>query len=115
MREFLVNHICLNGCDDAHTVNDAHQVIGGLQSSCIKRRLQVLAGVKGQPKSLRALPVLSLGATRDRLLTHAATTSIKRAFPNAQSVWIDAPHFILQTRADECWAHIARFVATGPG
>ncbi len=111
MRETLVNHFCVNGVHDKVVLDEAKAVVGALASEVIKRRLMLLGSLAKLQLAPIDIPVLSLRATQDRLITQAATSSITTTFPKTISIDVEAPHFLLQTRPEECWRHVEKFVA----
>jgi pimeloyl-ACP methyl ester carboxylesterase len=58
-----------------------------------------------------SVPVLYLRATQDRIVPAAASDLILRACKEMQIVEIEGHHALLQTRASECAAAIAKFAA----
>jgi pimeloyl-[acyl-carrier protein] methyl ester esterase len=109
MRETLVNHFCANGVHDKVVLDEAKAVVGALASEVIKRRLMLLGSLAKLRLAPIDIPVLSLRATRDRLITKTATSSIANTFPKTLSIDVDSPHFLLQTRPEQCWRHIEKF------
>jgi pimeloyl-[acyl-carrier protein] methyl ester esterase len=65
--------------------------------------------VREQLRACR-VPVLHLFAKRDHLILQGATREIQAVRPDIQSLGIDGPHFLLQTRAAQCMAAIVRFL-----
>lgn len=111
MRAMLIKQFCVNGVRDKTVVEEASVIVNALESAMIKRRLMLLAGLVKLPIVRIDIPVLSLRATQDRLITQTAKSSIATTFPNAISIDVEAPHFLLQTRPEECWRHIEKFAA----
>jgi len=56
------------------------------------------------------LPTLVMRATRDRVISRAATRWILKTLPAARLVEIDGPHLLLQTRPAECAAIVLEFM-----
>jgi pimeloyl-[acyl-carrier protein] methyl ester esterase len=112
MRTTLVNHFCVNGVYEKNVIDEANVVVGELESAVIKRRLMLLASLAKLAHAQIDIPVLSLRATQDRLITQAATSSITTTFPKTISIDVDSPHFLLQACPKECWRHIEKFVAS---
>ena len=52
------------------------------------------------------VPCLYLQASMDRLVPASAVAAFKKGIPQLQVVQIDGPHFILQTRPQECYKAI---------
>jgi pimeloyl-[acyl-carrier protein] methyl ester esterase len=111
MRATLINHFCVNGVRDKTVIEDASVIVSALESAVIKRRLMLLGSVAKLKLAPIDIPVLSIRAMQDRLITKAATSSIANTFPKTISIDVDSPHFLLQARPEECWRHIEKFVA----
>jgi pimeloyl-[acyl-carrier protein] methyl ester esterase len=112
MRATLINQFCVNGVSDKMVVEEASVIVNALESVVIKRRLMLLANLAKSQLAPMDIPVLSLRATQDRLITKAATSSIANIFPNTTSIDVKAPHFLLQACPEECWRHIEKFAAS---
>jgi pimeloyl-[acyl-carrier protein] methyl ester esterase len=112
MRAMLVNQFCVNGVREKNVIDEASAVVSGLESAVIKRRLMLLGSLIKLTHAQIDIPVLSLRATQDRLITQAATSSITTTFPKTISIDVEAPHFLLQTRPEECWRHIEKFISS---
>ena len=110
-RSALVRHFCLNGVRDENIIDEALTVVRALRSVTIKRRFTVLDNLTGGKTMHSDIPVLSLCAATDRLMTSVATSSIARMFPSTTRVDVKAPHFLLLTQPEECWHHIKHFLA----
>ncbi len=113
-RAALVKRFCLNGVGDENMIDEALAVVRALRSATIKRRFTVLDHLPSGQAMQRDMPVLSLYAASDRLMTPSATSSIARTFAKTTCVAVEAPHFLLLTRAEECWHHIYKFLANCP-
>jgi pimeloyl-[acyl-carrier protein] methyl ester esterase len=111
MRETLVNRFCVNGVRDKIVIDEAKAVVNALASEVIKRRLILLASFAKSQLAQSDIPVLSLRATQDRLITQAAISSIENTFPKTISIDVKSPHFLLQACPEECWLHIEKFVS----
>ena len=57
-----------------------------------------------------SVPTLVLCATRDRVVSEAATMRIMRGVPHARRVDVDGPHLLLKTRPRECAAAVLEFI-----
>ncbi len=55
-------------------------------------------------------PILHLYANRDRVVLQHSVREIQRLRPDISSVGIEGPHFLLQTRAEQCAATIVKFL-----
>lgn len=76
-----------------------------------RRAREILAVDLTQVAMCVDVPVLALAARRDRVVGAREVAEIQRMLPRATVAWLDAPHLVLQTRAAEAAAAIARFVA----
>ena len=112
MRTSLITHFCVNGVREQNVIDEASAVVGDLASVVIKRRLMLLGSLTKLTHAETDIPVLSLRATRDRLITQTATSSIVNTFPKTISADVDSPHFLLQAHPEECWRHIKKFVVS---
>jgi pimeloyl-[acyl-carrier protein] methyl ester esterase len=111
MRATLVNYFCVDGVREKNVIDEASAVVGELESAVIKRRLMLLGSLTKLAHAQIDIPVLSLRATQDRLITKVATSSIATTFPKTISIDVEAPHFLLQACPEECWRHIEKFVS----
>ena len=57
-----------------------------------------------------SIPLLHLYATGDRIIPRSAQRVIARLKPDAISVAIDGPHYLLQTKAEQSVRHITKFL-----
>ena len=64
--------------------------------------------------NLGGLPVLLLQARQDRVIPWDAQSQLERHFPEATCHWVDGPHLLLQTRAQECRDAVIEFLADVP-
>jgi pimeloyl-[acyl-carrier protein] methyl ester esterase len=111
MRATLIKQFCVNGVRDKTVIEEASVIVNALESAVIKRRLMLLGSLAKLRLAPIDIPVLSLRGTRDRLITKTATSSIANTFPKTLSIDVDSPHFLLQTRPEQCWRHIEKFVS----
>ena len=111
MRATLIKQFCVNGVHDKTVIEEASVIVNALESAVIKRRLMLLASFAKSKLAQIDIPVLSLRATHDRLITQAATSSITTTFPKTIFIDVESPHFLLQACPEECWRHIEKFVA----
>ena len=87
------------------------RAIAGVSPAVIRHRIAALLAVD-ESAALGAirLPTLVLRATRDRVISRAATQWILKTLPAARLVEIDGPHLLLQTRPAECAAIVLEFM-----
>ena len=57
-----------------------------------------------------ALPILQMYAKNDRVIPRSAQRKIKKIRPDIKQVAISSPHYLLQTKADECVRYINPFL-----
>ena len=65
--------------------------------------------VSGILKRLK-LPILHMYAKNDRVIPRSAQRKIKRIRPDLKSIAIPSPHYLLQTKAEECVRSIKPFL-----
>lgn len=56
------------------------------------------------------LPILHLYALHDHLILQRATREIQHLRPDIPSIGIDGPHYLLQTRPEQCMTAIEKFL-----
>jgi pimeloyl-ACP methyl ester carboxylesterase len=82
-----------------------------LHPAVLRKRLGEIARVDARAALTEVtVPALYLRATADRLVSHDSWDEIRRARPQTECIALDAPHFLLQARADEAAAQIARWL-----
>ena len=88
------------------------RAIAGVSPAVIRHRIAALLAVD-ESAALGAirLPTLVMRATRDRVISRAATRWILKTLPAARLVEIDGPHLLLQTRPAECAAIVLEFMS----
>ena len=74
----------------------------------------VLALREADCPSLPDLPVLLLQARQDRVIPWDAQSQLERHFPDATCHWVDGPHLLMQTRAQDCRDAVLKFLAGIP-
>jgi pimeloyl-[acyl-carrier protein] methyl ester esterase len=81
--------------------------MAGVSAAVVRRRIAALLAVDETAALVHiSAPTLVLCATRDRVVSKAATLMILRGIAHAQRVDIDGPHLLLQTRPQECAAAV---------
>ena len=84
--------------------------MASVSSVVIRRRIAALLAADESATLLKvAAPTLVLRATKDRVISSAATMRIMRGIKHAQRFDIDGPHLLLQTRPAECAAAVQSF------
>ncbi len=82
-----------------------------LHPAVLHKRLGEIARVDARAALAEVtVPTLYLRATADRLVSHDSWDEIRRARPQTQCIALDAPHFLLQARADEAATQIGRWL-----
>jgi pimeloyl-[acyl-carrier protein] methyl ester esterase len=92
----------------------SERAMAGVSAAVVRQRIGALLAVD-ETKALVNIsaPTLVLCATRDRVVSKAATLTILRGIVHAQRVDIDGPHLLLQTCAQECAAAVLSFMRQG--
>jgi pimeloyl-ACP methyl ester carboxylesterase len=85
--------------------------MAGVSTAVIRQRIAALLAVD-ETSALRdiSMPTLVLCATRDRVVSKAATTRIMQGIQHAQRVDIEGPHLLLQTCAVQCADAVQAFM-----
>jgi pimeloyl-ACP methyl ester carboxylesterase len=80
----------------------------------VRRRIAELLAVD-ETAALKeiSVPTLVLCASRDRVVSKAASEKMMRGIPHARRVDIDGPHLLLQTCPQECAAAVLSFMREG--
>lgn len=58
-----------------------------------------------------SIPLLHMYAKGDRVIPRSAQRLIKRIRPDLETVALDGPHYLLQTRPEQCMPYIRRFLS----
>ena len=89
----------------------SERATAGVDAAVIRGRIAALLAVDETAALAKvSVPTLVLCATRDRVVSEAATMRIMRGVPHAQRVDVDGPHLLLQTRPQECAAAVVKFI-----
>ena len=92
----------------------AERAMAGVDAAVIRRRIAALLSAdETAALSEVSVPTLVLCATRDRVVSNAATMRIMRGIPHAQRVNVDGPHLLLKTRPKDCAAAVLKFLRDG--
>ena len=85
--------------------------MAGVAASVIRRRIAALMSVDETAALAKiSVPTLVLCATRDRVVSKAATARIMHGIRQARRIDIDGPHLLLKTRPQECAAATLKFI-----
>jgi pimeloyl-[acyl-carrier protein] methyl ester esterase len=92
----------------------SERAMTGVAAKVIRRRIAALLAVD-ETRALAKItvPTLVLCATRDRVVSNAATEKLMRGIHHAQRFDIDGPHLLLQSCPRECAAAVLRFIREG--
>src|ERR1700676_1850144 len=89
----------------------SERAMAQVSAAVIRHRIASLLAVDeiSSPPKI-SVPALVLCATRDRVVSEAATRRIMRGITHAQRVDIEGPHLLLQTCAAQCAAAVLSFM-----
>jgi pimeloyl-ACP methyl ester carboxylesterase len=89
----------------------SERAMAGVAAKVIRRRVAELLAVD-ETTALKKIevPTLVLRATRDRVVSKAATMRIMRGVTHARQVDVEGPHLLLKTRPQECAAAVLEFI-----
>ena len=89
----------------------SERAMAGVAASVIRRRIAALLAVDETAALGKvSVPTLVLRATRDRVVSAAATMKIMRGIGHARRVDVDGPHLLLMTRPEECADAVLSFL-----
>jgi pimeloyl-ACP methyl ester carboxylesterase len=89
----------------------SERAMAGVSAAVVRHRIAALLAVDETAALAHiSAPTLVLCATRDRVVSKAATSTILRGIAHAQRVDIDGPHLLLQTRPQECATAVLSFM-----
>jgi pimeloyl-ACP methyl ester carboxylesterase len=89
----------------------SERAMTGVATAVIRHRIAALLAVDETATLAKiSVPTLVLCATRDRVVSKAATAKITQGISHALRVEIDGPHLLLQTCPEECAAAVLGFM-----
>lgn len=89
----------------------SERAMAGVDAAVIRGRIAALLSVDETAALAKiSVPTLVLCATRDRVVSKAASMRIMRGIRHAQRVDVDGPHLLLKTRPQECAAAVLKFI-----
>ena len=92
----------------------SERAMAGVDAAVIRGRIAALLSVDETAALAKiSVPTLVLCATRDRVISEAASMRIMRGIRHAQRVDVDGPHLLLKTRPQECAAAVLGFIREG--
>lgn len=108
----VLNHLLLGRFSSQELCTQLADALAQVKPASLKARLYAVLSCDVTEK-LKAIqvPVLYLQAKRDRLVPASAHADIKRKLHEMETCKYDAPHFLLQTKADEVVNDILRFTS----
>ncbi len=108
----ILSHLLLGRFSSKKLRTQLANALAQVESASLKARLHAVLNCDVREK-LRAIkvPVLYLQADRDRLIPVSAHADIKRQLHEMETCQYDAPHFLLQTKADAVASDILRFMS----
>jgi pimeloyl-ACP methyl ester carboxylesterase len=93
----------------------SERAMAQVSAAVIRHRIAALLAVDEISSLAKiSVPALVLCATRDRVVSEAATRRIMRGIAHAQRVDIEGPHLLLQTCAAPCAAAVLSFMREHP-
>lgn len=97
--DFLVRYFLMGQDAPVDLMNLFKEALDVVSPSVLASRLQIILEVN-ERDSLRKcqVPVLYIAAKHDKLVSPRSLTEITRIKPNVESIFIDAPHFLLQCK-----------------
>ncbi|MFZ6776466.1 alpha/beta fold hydrolase [Undibacterium sp. Ji83W] len=108
----VLSHLLLGRFSSKELGAQLADALAQVKPASLKARLHAVLSCDVREK-LKAIqvPVLYLQATRDRLVPVSAHADIHRQLYEMETCKYDAPHFLLQTKADEVARDIWRFIS----
>src|SRR5580698_5589674 len=95
----------------AKAPRQSERAMAGVDAAVIRGRIAALLSVDETAALAKiSVPTLVLCATRDRVVSKAASMRIMRGIRHAQRVDVDGPHLLLKTRPQECAAAVLKFI-----
>jgi pimeloyl-ACP methyl ester carboxylesterase len=92
----------------------SERAMAGVDTAVIRCRIAALLSVDETAALAKiSMPTLVLCATRDRVVSKAASMRIMRGIRHAQRLDVDGPHLLLKTRPQECAAAVLSFIREG--
>jgi pimeloyl-ACP methyl ester carboxylesterase len=89
----------------------SERAMAGVDAAVIRRRIAALLSVDETAALAQiSVPTLVLCATRDHVVSKAATMRLIRGIRQARRVDVDGPHLLLKTRPHECAAAVHGFI-----
>jgi pimeloyl-ACP methyl ester carboxylesterase len=103
--------LMLGSASPSTAPRQSERAMAGVAAGVIRRRVAALLAVDETARLAEiSVPTLVLCATRDRVVSQAATMRIMRGIPHARRIDVDAPHLLLKTRPQECADAVLSFI-----
>ncbi|PXX46821.1 pimeloyl-ACP methyl ester carboxylesterase [Undibacterium pigrum] len=108
----VFSHLLLGRFSSKELRRQLAYALAQVKPSSLKARLRAVlcCDVKEKLKLLK-VPVIYLQASRDKLVPASAHADISRQLHDMETYRYDAPHFLLQTKADEVAKDILKFIS----
>jgi pimeloyl-[acyl-carrier protein] methyl ester esterase len=106
---WFVRTFVLNGARSAELVEQARRVFRTVRPQILARRMRTLLSMDEVFST--DVPTLYLRGNADRLVPDSVVRKTLERLPSHTIVTLDAPHLLLQCRAQEAWNEIDRFVS----
>jgi pimeloyl-[acyl-carrier protein] methyl ester esterase len=109
---WLAKYFLLGSGAPPRVIEDLYGCVGEVSRATLQARLRELLRVDACARLTEVrVPVLYLQATGDRLVDEASARRIVLACPQAEVHQLEAPHMILQRKAEQAVAVIREFLA----
>lgn len=108
-RSALIRRFCVGAEASPELVTLIADEIRRMPAALVRARLKVLSELS-EPGAALSSPCLSLIPTNDRLVSRSARTGVAHGCANFRTKEIAGPHFLLQSRAEQCAEAIVEFL-----
>jgi len=105
----LIRWLMLGSQSSDELLEQFRSIVEHLPAEVVQGRIRAIRELR-LPEFYSALPALYIQARRDRLIPEVKWREFASCFGDISWTVLDAPHFILQTRPEECAVLINRFV-----
>ncbi|MFZ6678474.1 alpha/beta fold hydrolase [Undibacterium sp. Tian12W] len=108
----VVSHVLLGRFSSKELSRQLVYALAQVKPSSLKARLHAVLCCDVREKlKLIKVPVIYLQSSRDSLVPASAHADISRQLHDMETYRYDAPHFLLQTKADEVAKDILQFIS----
>ena len=106
----ILRMFCVGRDAPRDIVDELRRVVSTIPTAVLRSRLSLLRSLEqGNPFQGVEVPLLLIRARDDRLVRDPL--AVARGHPMASAEVIEGPHFLLQTRAAECWQAIQAWLS----